>query len=83
MLMKVSTYLNACFAPGDAPDPRTVHAWWEKGQIAGEKRGRVLYVDPDRDPSESPATHQPAPRPVSPAAQRLVDQVLRHGPTTA
>lgn len=66
MLMKVSEY-RKMFTPGSRPDPRTVYRWWERGEIYGEKRGGMLYVDPDRDPVE------PSYDELSPAVLRIVN----------
>jgi len=50
MLMKVSEY-RMMFSPGSRPDPRTVRAWVERGELYGERRGGLLFVDPERDPA--------------------------------
>lgn len=48
-LMKISEFRRR-FSPDSRPDPRTVWSWWERGEIYGERIGKNLFVDPDRDP---------------------------------
>lgn len=49
-LMKLSSFMKR-FEKGDAPDPRTVISWIDKGYIYGEVYGpKSIYVDPDRAP---------------------------------
>ena len=50
MLMKVSEY-RMMFSPASRPDPRTVRAWVDRGELYGERRGGLLFVDPERDPA--------------------------------
>lgn len=49
MLMKISEY-RMMFTPSSRPDPRTVRRWVSDGQLYGEQRGGIMYVDPDRLP---------------------------------
>ncbi len=52
-LMKLSTFMKR-FKQGDAPDPRTVVSWIDKGYIYGEVYGpKSIYVDPDRAPEKT------------------------------
>lgn len=39
------------FADGSRPDPRTIKGQIARGEIAGEKRGGLWYVDPDAGPT--------------------------------
>jgi hypothetical protein len=66
MLMKVSEY-RMMFTPGSRPDPRTVRRWVERGELYGEQRGGLLYVDPARSPGT------PSLATVSPAVLRIVN----------
>lgn len=66
MLMRISEY-RKMFSPASRPDRRTVRSWWERGEIYGEMRGGILYVDPDRNPRE------PVYKDLSPLARRVVN----------
>ena len=68
MLMRISEY-RKMFSPASRPDPRTVRSWVNQGQLYGERRGKVLYVDPDRKPGPGPET----PRVKSPLARRVLN----------
>lgn len=48
-LMKLSQY-RMTFAEGSRPDPRTIKGQITRGEIVGEKRGGLWYVDPDAEP---------------------------------
>lgn len=50
--MKVSEYRRECFASGSAPDARTVIARIQRGNLIGEREGRLWYVYPDQKPSK-------------------------------
>lgn len=65
MLMKISEY-RMMFTPGSRPDPRTVRRWVERGDLYGEERGGLMYVDPDRLPA-------PDLKDVSPVVLRIVN----------
>ena len=49
--VKVSEYRRTYFAPGSSPDPRTVIARIKRGEILGEREGRLWYVYPHLKPS--------------------------------
>lgn len=49
--MKVSEYRRKYFAPGSAPDQRTVIERIKRGDLIGEREGRLWYVHPDQKPS--------------------------------
>lgn len=66
MLMKISEY-RMMFTPGSRPDPRTVRRWVERGELYGEERGGLMYVDPDRLPVS------PDLKDVSPVVLRIVN----------
>lgn len=63
--MKISAY-RMMFSPESRPDPRTVRAWVDNGHLYGERRGKIFYVDPDRNPAPS---RRVAPK--SPLARRV------------
>lgn len=67
MLMKISEY-RKLFSPASRPDPRTVRAWVDRGELYGERRGGILYVDPDRRPAPCSETALS-----SPLARRVVN----------
>lgn len=48
--MKIKEYRET-FSPPSRPDRRTVLAWARAGHIYSEKRGGLVYVDPDRAPN--------------------------------
>ena len=58
-LMKISEYRMG-FTPASRPDQRTVIAWIKRGEIYGERRGKIWYVDPTR-PTDQPPPRQEAP----------------------
>lgn len=49
--VKVSEYRRTYFAPGSSPDPRTVIARIKRGEILGEREGKLWYVYPHLKPS--------------------------------
>lgn len=51
--MRVAEY-RKMFTPASRPDARTVRRWVAEGNLYGEQRGRVLYVDPDRRVAPAP-----------------------------
>lgn len=50
--MKISEYRRRCFAPGSAPDRRTVIAHIQSGELCGCREGKLWYVYPDEKPTE-------------------------------
>ena len=51
-LMRVNDYRRTHFLR--PPAAVTVRKWAKAGEIYGEQHGRLIYVDPDRDPKDSP-----------------------------
>lgn len=47
-LMRIKTYQKNYFIEGDAPTQSTIRRMINDGEIYGEKKGGVYYVDPDR-----------------------------------
>jgi hypothetical protein len=48
-LIRISEYRQLYFE-GTPPDPRTIIAQIQRGEIHGRKLGGLWYVDPDRQP---------------------------------
>jgi 3-hydroxyacyl-CoA dehydrogenase len=49
--IKVKEYRKKYFSPESAPDPRTVISRIRRGDLIGEKEGRIWYIYPDAKPS--------------------------------
>ena len=45
MLATIETFRKTRFAPGSAPDPRTLRKLLERGDLPGRRVGKVWYVD--------------------------------------
>lgn len=67
MLMRVEEFRQQ-FTPDSRPDPRTVRAWIERGEVWGRRIGGRWYVDPDREPEPA----GPAPASLSDRARRVL-----------
>lgn len=50
--IKVSEYRCKYFSPSSAPDSRTVIERIKRGDLIGEREGRIWYVYPDQKPSK-------------------------------
>lgn len=70
--MKLSAYLAREFAPGCAPDKRTVVGWIDRGELVGEKRGSQWWVNPDREPPRLPAP--PIPDNTDALARKIIEK---------
>jgi len=72
-LMKISEYRQT-FTPASRPDQRTVIAWIKRGEIYGERRGKIWYVDPTRptDQATPPQTPPAAAPELGPLARKVL-----------
>lgn len=57
-LVTITNYRRDFFAPGSAPDRRTVIARIRRGDLVGEQQGRTWYVAPDLKPSKAGAVER-------------------------